>query len=159
MTPSTAVKAMEDAISSPSAPITGATAAIAELPQMELPQATRIAMRRGSPRRRLMAKLVAMATATTTTIPSSSFGSQRQDGSRADGSAKHDDRDLQQHLGAEGDTRVPARPGRPGCPNGDAEKDGENERFEIGLSGKSHFHKLKRARRSGDQKAEQHAWV
>ena len=38
-TPSTAVNAIEEAISSGRAPITGATAAIAELPQIELPHA------------------------------------------------------------------------------------------------------------------------
>ena len=36
-------------MSSLSAPITGAMAAIAELPQIELPQAIKIAMRCGSP--------------------------------------------------------------------------------------------------------------
>ncbi len=40
---------IDDAMSSPSAPITGATAAIAELPQIELPQAIRMAMRCGKP--------------------------------------------------------------------------------------------------------------
>ena len=43
------VKAMAEATSSPSAWITGAAAAIAELPQIELPQAIRIAMPRSSP--------------------------------------------------------------------------------------------------------------
>ena len=38
-TPSTAVNAIDDAMSSARAPITGATAAIAELPQIELPHA------------------------------------------------------------------------------------------------------------------------
>ncbi len=41
------MKAMEAATSSPSAPMMGATAAMAELPQMELPQATSSAMRCG----------------------------------------------------------------------------------------------------------------
>jgi hypothetical protein len=50
--PGTAVKEIEDAISSESAPMTGATAAIAELPQMELPQAMRMDMRCGRPRKR-----------------------------------------------------------------------------------------------------------
>ena len=48
-TPNTAVNAMDDATSSPSAPITGATAAIAELPQIELPHATSTAIRCGNP--------------------------------------------------------------------------------------------------------------
>ena len=52
--PRTAVKAMEAAMSRLSAPITGATAAMAELPQIELPQATSIAIRRGRPSRRPM---------------------------------------------------------------------------------------------------------
>ena len=47
MTPSTAVNAMDDATSPGLAPMIGATAAIAELPQIELPQAIRIAMCRG----------------------------------------------------------------------------------------------------------------
>ena len=51
-TPSTAVNAMDDAISFPSAPITGATAAMAELPQIELPHATSNAIRCGSPNAR-----------------------------------------------------------------------------------------------------------
>ena len=48
-TPSAAVKAIAAATSPASAPITGATAAIAELPQMALPQAIRVAMRGGRP--------------------------------------------------------------------------------------------------------------
>ena len=48
------MKAMDEATSSLLAPITGATAAMAELPQIELPQATRIAIRRGRPNTRLM---------------------------------------------------------------------------------------------------------
>ena len=46
-TPSTAVNPIDAATSSPSAPITGATAAIAELPQIELPHATSNAIRIG----------------------------------------------------------------------------------------------------------------
>ena len=49
MTPSTAVNAIDEATSSRSAPMIGATAAIAELPQIELPQAIRIAMCCGRP--------------------------------------------------------------------------------------------------------------
>ena len=69
MTPSTAVKAMDEAMSSASASITGATAAIAELPQIELPQAISSDMRQGKRNRRPMAKLAAIATATTATMP------------------------------------------------------------------------------------------
>ena len=43
---------MEAATSFPSAPTTGATAAMAELPQMEFPQATSTAIRAGRPKRR-----------------------------------------------------------------------------------------------------------
>src|SRR3954453_15360478 len=48
-TPRTAVKAMAEATSRPVAPMMGATAAMAELPQIELPQATSTAMRAGQP--------------------------------------------------------------------------------------------------------------
>jgi hypothetical protein len=65
---------MEAATSSPSAPITGATAAIAELPQIELPQATSKAMRGGRRSRRPMTKLAPMADATTPAMPSSIHG-------------------------------------------------------------------------------------
>ena len=51
-TPSTAVNAIEDAMSSAFAPITGATAAMAELPQIELPHATSTDIFFGSPRAR-----------------------------------------------------------------------------------------------------------
>jgi hypothetical protein len=44
-TPSTAVKAMAEATSRAVAPMMGATAAIAELPQIALPLATSTAMR------------------------------------------------------------------------------------------------------------------
>ncbi len=73
-TPSTAVKAIAAATSSARAPITGATAAIAELPQMALPQATRIAMRAGRPRVRQIRKLPAMPMTTVPTMPISSVG-------------------------------------------------------------------------------------
>ena len=53
-TPSTAVNEIEEATSSLLAPITGATAAIAELPQIELPQEIRIDMRTGRPSDRLV---------------------------------------------------------------------------------------------------------
>jgi hypothetical protein len=43
------VKAIEDATSSLSAPMTGATAAMAELPQIELPQAIRTDILCGKP--------------------------------------------------------------------------------------------------------------
>ena len=49
------MNAIDEATSSLSAPITGATAAIAELPQIELPQAIRIETRRGKPSARLVA--------------------------------------------------------------------------------------------------------
>ena len=52
-TPRIAVNEIAEATSSPSAPITGATAAIAELPQIELPQAIRIDSFVGSPNSRL----------------------------------------------------------------------------------------------------------
>ena len=68
ITPSIAVKEIEDAISSPSAPMTGATAAIAELPQMELPQAIRIESRVGRPSMRLMPKLRPSVTTTVAAI-------------------------------------------------------------------------------------------
>ena len=48
-------KAMAEATSSGSAPITGATAAMAELPQIELPAEISTAMRRGRPKARAMA--------------------------------------------------------------------------------------------------------
>ena len=54
-TPRIAVKAIEEATSSLSAPMIGATAAIAELPQIELPHAIRTEMRCGRPRARLVA--------------------------------------------------------------------------------------------------------
>ena len=66
------MKAIEEATSRLSAPITGATAAIAELPQIELPHATRTASLAGSPSARPMAKLAVMASATVAAIPSSS---------------------------------------------------------------------------------------
>ena len=56
-------------MSSPSAPITGATAAIALFPQIELPQAMRIAIRVLRPCKRQMPKLAAMATTTTPAMP------------------------------------------------------------------------------------------
>ncbi len=65
---------MEAATSSPSAPMMGATAAMAELPQMELPQATSTAMRCGRPSRRQMPKLAAMASTTTPAMPNSRPG-------------------------------------------------------------------------------------
>jgi|GEM_PF-3500917 len=52
--PSTAVNAIEDATSLPSASITGATAAMAELPQIELPHAIKIAILLGKPLTRPM---------------------------------------------------------------------------------------------------------
>ena len=55
-------------MSSLSAPITGATAAIAELPQIELPQATSIAIRTGRPSSRPMPKLAPSARMTMITI-------------------------------------------------------------------------------------------
>ncbi len=51
-TPRMAVKDIEATMSSAFAPITGAIAAIAELPQIELPQATRIESLTGSPSNR-----------------------------------------------------------------------------------------------------------
>ena len=60
---------IDAAISSLLAPITGATAAIAELPQMELPQAIKIAMRSGRPIIRPMTKLTPSAIATTEPMP------------------------------------------------------------------------------------------
>ncbi|MCY1380518.1 hypothetical protein D9M69_683470 [compost metagenome] len=52
--PRIAVNEMAAATSSPSAPMAGATAAIAELPQMALPQAISIAIRFGRPSKRAM---------------------------------------------------------------------------------------------------------
>ena len=49
------MKAIDEAMSSPSAPMTGATAAIAELPQIELPQATSTDIFFGSPNARQIA--------------------------------------------------------------------------------------------------------
>ena len=96
-TPSTAVKAMEAAMSSRSAPITGATAAIAELPQIELPQATRTARRLGrrnsaadarSWRRSRRRPSPAMPTAKPGRAPSTAL--------RAERGAEQYDRNLQQ---------------------------------------------------------------
>src|ERR1700676_4929782 len=72
MTPRTAVKEIDEATSSVLAPMTGATAAIAELPHIELPQAIRIERRTGKPRDRLMPKPTARDRITTMTIVPSS---------------------------------------------------------------------------------------
>ena len=56
------MKEMDEAMSSPSAPITGATAAIAELPQIEFPQAIKIESFVGRPSRRLKPKPVPKVT-------------------------------------------------------------------------------------------------
>ncbi|MGY3648388.1 hypothetical protein ACVWW2_003679 [Bradyrhizobium sp. LM4.3] len=72
ITPRIAVKEIEDAISSLLAPMIGATAAIAELPQMELPQAIRIESRVERPSRRLMPKETLSATTTTAAIDANS---------------------------------------------------------------------------------------
>ena len=71
MTPSTAVKEIEEATSSVLAPIAGATAAIAELPQIELPQAIRIESRTGRPSDRLMPKETASERITSATTETS----------------------------------------------------------------------------------------
>ena len=55
---------IDAAMSSPLARIRGATVAIAELPQIELPHAIRMESLVGSPNRRLKAKLAASVTAT-----------------------------------------------------------------------------------------------
>jgi hypothetical protein len=65
------VKAIDAATSSPSAPITGATAAIAELPQIELPHATRMARRFDRPSSRPITKLSRIAPATMPRIETS----------------------------------------------------------------------------------------
>ena len=56
------------------APITGATAAIAELPQIALPQAIRQARCDGKPRQRAMAKEIARVTTTVPTTAKSRTG-------------------------------------------------------------------------------------
>ena len=63
MTPRMAVKGSRGDLLA-SASITGATAAIAELPQIELPQATSAASVRGRPRARPMRKLSGIASIT-----------------------------------------------------------------------------------------------
>ncbi|GJD59537.1 hypothetical protein IFDJLNFL_5466 [Methylobacterium dankookense] len=65
---------MAAATSRLSAPMTGATAAMAELPQMALPQAISSAMRTGSPRPRQMAQLARMVSTTAATMPVRSAG-------------------------------------------------------------------------------------
>src|SRR3954454_21146930 len=72
ITPRIAVKEIEDAISSLLAPVIGATAAIAELPQIELPQAIRIESRVERPRRRLSPKETQSAITTTAAIEANS---------------------------------------------------------------------------------------
>src|SRR3569833_576411 len=68
ITPRIAVKEIEDAISSLLAPMIGATAAIAELPQIELPQAIRIERRVDRPSIRLRPKEPQSATTTIAAI-------------------------------------------------------------------------------------------
>src|SRR6478609_10630652 len=67
-TPRTAVKASAAATSSESASMTGATATIAELPQIELPQAINIESRLDNPQKRATRKLaqIEMTTIATT---------------------------------------------------------------------------------------------
>src|SRR6201989_1789463 len=67
-TPRIAVNEIDEAMSSPWASITGATAAIAELPQIELPAAIKIDSLIGKPRMRLTAKLALKVTMTAATI-------------------------------------------------------------------------------------------
>ncbi|MDE3011087.1 MAG: hypothetical protein KGI67_09395 [Pseudomonadota bacterium] len=69
--PSTAVNAIAVATTSLSASITGATAAIAELPQMELPQATSSAVFIGRRSARASAKLTPRVAKTVAAMPSS----------------------------------------------------------------------------------------
>ena len=62
---------MDEATSSPSAPMTEATATIAELPQIELPHATRIAKRFDRPSSLPIVKLRTIVPVTITTMQAS----------------------------------------------------------------------------------------
>ena len=69
-TPRIAVNEMDEAISSAVAPMTGVTAAMAELPQIELPQAIKMESRNGNFSIRLRARVAPNVTKTvSTTVP------------------------------------------------------------------------------------------
>ncbi len=71
-----------------------------------------------------------MATTTTAAMPDQQTPAGGQHGLRADRRAQQHHRDLQQHLGAEGDAAPPAPPGRPGSAHRRADQDGQHQRLQ-----------------------------
>ena len=140
------MKEIEDATSSLSAPITGATAAMAELPQIELPQAIRIHMRCGRPN----------APADEVAAPDRNRDdrgdaedqrrAERQNSGDADRGTKHDDGDFE-HEFAENRCRESSAARHPGAADRDAEQNRQHQRFEVRLSDEFDFDGLQGGRR------------
>ncbi len=126
---STAVYAIAEATSSFFAPTTGASAAMAELPQIALPHATRSACTGDKPSARPIALPVTIAAITMPTIDATSGRPALMNCWRSRAEAEQDDRDLEQEAGGERDPRI--EPGRR-CPENahdGADQDGQNDRF------------------------------
>ncbi len=153
-TPRIAVKEIDEATSSPSAPITGATAAIAELPQIELPQAIRI----DSFGRQAEHPAEAVADRQHDDDGGDDRRDQqiagRHDRGKADGGAEQHDGDLEQLFGAEGNAGAPALGRLPGGANRHPEQDRDDERFDIGVGEDALFDQLGAKRNGGDGAAE-----
>ena len=144
-------------MSSPSAPITGATAAIAELPQIELPQAIRIAMRNGKPSMRQMMKLEPSRDGDDGGDSDEKNRPKRQHGRNAHRRAQHDDRDFKQELCGKRDAGNEALCRRPSRADGNAEQDRKHERFQISLAGEMDLDGLQQDRHERYGDAEQDA--
>ena len=133
ITPRIAVKEIEDAISSLLAPMIGATAAIAELPQMELPQAIRIESRVRQPQHVTEAEGDAERDHDDRGDRCQQRHAGSRDGGETDRGPQQHDRDFEQLFGAEGDTGLPARRRFPEAAQRHPEQDRHHQRFDIGV--------------------------
>ena len=157
MTPSTAVKDIEEIMSSELAPITGATAAIAELPQIELPQAIRIDRRTGKPSARLMPKLAPSARMTIVTIaPSRTM----PDAAIAPNVSEAPSSATATSSSCFAENAIPMQPAAirlPDRADGDPEQDRDDDGFDIGVADEALFHGLHRHCGKRDEAAQRNS--
>ncbi len=147
---------IEEMISSLLAPITGATAAIAELPQIELPQAIRIDRRAGRPSNRLMPKLAPSARMTTITIAPSRARPDAAIAPNVKRSPEQRDGHFQQLFRGEGDPHEPAAVRFPNRADDDPEQNGDDDGFDIGVSDELLFSGLDGHRDKRNEPAERY---
>ena len=138
--------------------MTGATAAIAQFPQIELPQAIRMAHALRQAEQAAYAIACRNGDRDDADDADDQDRAERHDCCGTDGSAEHHDRAFEHKFRADMDAEIEAWTWPPRRADRYPDQDREHQRFKVGVPDKIGFCRFQKHRRQRDGDAEKNAW-